>query len=790
MKIREIYCEQFAGIRGCKIPFNDGVNVVYGKNESGKSTIANLISRTLFQNVRLDGRRDKKDFIDLYFPADKKGDAVKGDTIDGKITFETEKGSYTLEKEWGADSGCKLKTPDGSTIRDQDTINEVLREALLYGEGVYSDMLFSSQRNTDTSLETILNASKKSDAKQEITDAVSKAFAETDGISIDAIEQAITAKVDEIAGKHWDFDRKAPARKAGRWSTGLGKILETYYALEDAKDELSKIVESEEKVKDATEKYKQAAEAYRLADEECRRFSEYAKTLSALKAQADIIKRLKEDIEKFNEALKKWPEYVTQLKSAKKLQQEKEDRDLLDKYEYAKKIQDEIEKLRAGIATPEPQQEEVNAVREDEEKISALENKLRGMNLSAAINMFGDNEIEIISLLTGEKIDVADGKADIAQAVKITVPGVMEMSLSPANVNVAEIEKEIAQRKDKIAGIFKRYNVESSRELEELLRTIDDIKRNIKAKEERLELILKPMTYDEIRAKAQAITDCVRTKEEIDADILKLCNGADISRFISTTENEIEHYIKEYTSVDTLKTKLDDSKSKLEEKEESVQCTENVPEEYTEISDPEKYLKNLENERDQKLDSRDEASKDKVAAETALKQLEDLQSAQEKKDDAQRVFDEQKALLNHWLNIKRAFDEQKKTVKSNPMKGLAESFTSYLAVITNSQIDSEFPEDGKLDMKIYSGDNLVDYRKLSEGTKETVSLAFRLAVLDHLFPDGGGVIVLDDPFTDMDIERVKQSCALIKKCAQRHQVIIMTCREEYAETLGVEPINI
>ena len=72
---------------------------------------------------------------------------------------------------------------------------------------------------------------------------------------------------------------------------------------------------------------------------------------------------------------------------------------------------------------------------------------------------------------------------------------------------------------------------------------------------------------------------------------------------------------------------------------------------------------------------------------------------------------------------------------------------------------------------------------MSEGTKETVSLAFRLAVLDHLFPEGGGVIVFDDPFTDMDADRTVQSCELIKECAQRHQVIFLTCKEEYADML-------
>lgn len=102
----------------------------------------------------------------------------------------------------------------------------------------------------------------------------------------------------------------------------------------------------------------------------------------------------------------------------------------------------------------------------------------------------------------------------------------------------------------------------------------------------------------------------------------------------------------------------------------------------------------------------------------------------------------------------------------------------------------EFPQTDKLDMNIYSGDRLVGYGQLSEGTKETVYLAFRLAVLDHLFPDGGGVVVLDDPLTDMDEERVEQSCALIRDCAERHQVIFLTCREAYLPLLNGNVIRV
>jgi uncharacterized protein YhaN len=116
------------------------------------------------------------------------------------------------------------------------------------------------------------------------------------------------------------------------------------------------------------------------------------------------------------------------------------------------------------------------------------------------------------------------------------------------------------------------------------------------------------------------------------------------------------------------------------------------------------------------------------------------------------------------------------------MAGLSRRFAENLAALSSGKVVPEFPDEARLQMTIYSDDRQLDYGKLSEGTKDTVFLAFRLAVLDHLFPEGG-VIVLDDPFADMDPQRVSRSCALLKEYAARHQIIVLTCRDEYLPLL-------
>lgn len=784
MRINNISCTQFAGVRDRNVSFTDGINVIYGKNESGKSTLVNLISRTLFQNAKLD-RRSDKEFFELYFPGTKKGSSIAGDFADGKITFETENGTYTLSKEWGADARCTLSTPDG-VIRDQSKIADVLKEALLYGEGVYSDMLLSSQRNTDVSLQTILDASKKTNAKQEIANAVSQAFAESDGISVDAIEQAIQTKIDEIAGKHWDFEREAPARKAGRWSNGLGEILKAYYLLEDAREALEEISRLEREADRAASAYTDRDVSARTAEDAYNRFNTFASRLAVQSERKKAIERIDKELLRITEILSNWPRLNEKLERAKELQTEKTNRNIIDVWNLVKEIRAEISDDDLKVADlPCPDSDEFAEIKRTQREIVSLENRLCGMNLNAVISMFGGNSIEVTSLRTGEAVDVFDGLATITEAVRIEIPGVMEMQLSPADVDVAHIEQKIASSKQILSDIFAKYKVESLEELEDYAQKIEDAKDKIENVSTRLSRILGNISLTQLEELYRRVGPVNRPKEEIDADIFAVCGSADVATFITKTETVVDGYAAEYGSVNDLKAKAFDLEAELKKAKASVSGAEDIPDEYLAITDPDAHLESLQNNLKFKQELRESALTEKTSTASRLDTYKEAhpEACQETVDKAKRNFEEVQSLLNHWLHIQEVFEEQKENIHDNPMQDIADRFTHYLGIISGGKVSSEFPEADKLNMNIYSENNLLDYGKLSEGTKETVSLAFRLAVLDHLFPEGGGVIVFDDPFTDMDADRTAQSCELIKECATRHQVIFLTCREDYLSVL-------
>ena len=146
--------------------------------------------------------------------------------------------------------------------------------------------------------------------------------------------------------------------------------------------------------------------------------------------------------------------------------------------------------------------------------------------------------------------------------------------------------------------------------------------------------------------------------------------------------------------------------------------------------------------------------------------------------ELERLKEEFKA----WKQIKTVAEGILNSTDVNPLQQFEDDFRKYLAFLSKDGITlSSLGK--KLEADIYSGDNRMTFELLSEGTKDTVALAFRLAVVKFLFPNGGGFAVFDDPFTDMDAERRARACSLLKEFAENNQIIFVTCDRSYADVL-------
>ena len=783
MRIDKISCGQFAGLQNREWEFHDGINVICGKNESGKSTMVNLLFHVLFQNAKMDGRKDK-DFKNNFYPVPKAGSAFQADFIDGEVVFHTENGTYCLKKEWSDSPQTNLATPEGQ-IRSETRVNAALKELLIYGAGVYRDMLFSSQKNAAETLRDLLDAAVNSDSKQEVAAVAAQAFSESDGISADAIGEAIEKKIDAL-GKHWDLQRQLPARKTGRWVNGVGEVLQAYYDWEDAKDVLNHIQRLEGDAERYIEEYRKAVAEAEQAKARYEQFHAFSGMLAARRERQKRIQDLRGKQQKYQRVLADWPAAEQQYRKAVALKTELDRRQIKDKYAAALAAQRALSEVDRELLTRAcPESREIHQLRTILRTIATLENSLCGMNLNAAIQMFHGHSMHITVLRTGEEIAPTEATS-LKEAVRICIPDVMEMVISPANVNTDEITAKIAENKAAAEAVLKKYGVKSVEALEDLKQRITEERTKADRLESEYRRVLDGEDFEDLRAAAETMTEAVRSEHEIRADITALCGGKTAENFAVARETVIHQYAAEYGTTAALQAECRNVEAELRSTEEAMASAGDIPEEYQRIQDPEAHLEALKNDCERKQSARENAQTGKVRAEGDLENYKEGLRADPAEEEGRthQIFDEKRELLNHWLHIQQVFLQQKENIHDNPMEDLANRFTHNLGVISGGRVHTEFRDTDRLSPEIYSGERPMDYGKLSEGTRESVSVAFRLAVLDHLFPEGGGVAVFDDPFTDMDDDRMKNTAELLKDSARRHQIIFLTCRQEYAELLS------
>ena len=339
----------------------------------------------------------------------------------------------------------------------------------------------------------------------------------------------------------------------------------------------------------------------------------------------------------------------------------------------------------------------------------------------------------------GKALSIEDGSTGITEAVTIAVPGVMEMRLTPADVDAEAVEQQLAGHREKLASLFDEYGVESLEAMETMAAAADRLRRDVDDKSRHLALALDGEELSALESKAKELPAAFRSSEDVRGDIVALCGSGNVDRFITAKETTLAQYSAEYGSVNRLQAKSAAAESEFERTKAEAAAAEDVPEEYMNVTDPSAHLEMLQQKlRDAHL-HQSKALSEKSAAEAYLEDLCDemTEDPAEAVENAERRIAEQKELLAHWKHIASVFEKHRSALSGSQMSDIAERFAQNLELISNRRDAAELPDSGKQDFNVYSNDRLVDYAKLSERTKDTVSLAFRLAVLDHPFPDGG-----------------------------------------------------
>jgi hypothetical protein len=547
--------------------------------------------------------------------------------------------------------------------------------------------------------------------------------------------------------------------------------------------------QAEKAVEAAKAESRALGEKKKEAEEEKAVFQKYR----GLLGQASLLRKanesLKAMIREEESALFKWPHICSDVARANVLltkQKQAAAHELFLRAAAARQSLLEKQTAFCGMKKVEPS--DIKNLRDLISEKQKAGSRLDGLNLVAKIHPLGADKVEVKAALSGRALEGIDGEYRISEAVDIAVPGVVEIQLMPQGVDVDAIKAQAAQCEAGIREIYGKYHVSSSEELQALADDYAQAGQEAELRKLAFDGILGGYTWEAVEAANRAVPADIRTEAEIRAQLESLCGRQSADAFIGGMEQILRDYESRYESVENLRAMIDRHKKELEANLHQLDTMDGIPEKFRGIDDMEAYDARLQDGLEAyEAKIRDcEARLGEASRELGEKSAEEYA---EELQEKQAVFEARKAEYAHWHHIYEVFCRVKEQSAGNPIEDIEEKFREYLHVITDGGI-ALASMDGQLSVRLASGTHALSYGILSDGTKDTVSLAFRLSMLEHLYPDGDGLAIFDDPFTDMDPKRVEQSCRLIQKFAERNQVIFITCDDKYKRLLSGNVIQL
>lgn len=144
MKILSLHIDGFGKLNDLDLSFEDGLNVLYGKNEAGKSTLHTFIRGMLFGIERQRGRASKNDTYSRFEPWSGTG------AYQGWLRLESQGEIFRIERRF--QKGNKSLTIINETKGCEETPTAALWERLRCGlsETAYSNTISIGQLKSAT----------------------------------------------------------------------------------------------------------------------------------------------------------------------------------------------------------------------------------------------------------------------------------------------------------------------------------------------------------------------------------------------------------------------------------------------------------------------------------------------------------------------------------------------------------------------------------------------------------------------------------------------------------------
>lgn len=776
MKLISCKIFDFGKLHDRDISFSDGLNTVNEPNGWGKSTLTAFIKAMLY-GLEGDGKRDDLASDRRHYKP------WQGGTFGGSMDFEVKGKCYRVTRTFGPKAGTDtFELRDASTLLVSDDYSEKLGEELFnINAESFARTFFISQ-----------NSSEYHKATDDIN-------AKLGNIS-DSMDINLFASIDD------HIKDRLNALSAGRKTGEIYKLKEAATDLKAKIRECDGAGQGAELVKSRLEANKESINELTLEKQKLSESRKKASLYAKIKADRDTLESLKKDLMVKEEAYNKALESLGYQGAG-------------DSGDAIANIMDltsqlsENGKIMAAYALTEDEQKAL-----DSYSARLGDPELIKQQTYAAINdIFSSNSYN--KALSEKEKALSDLEFDNEEAIrKKKSLGFMLFAdfLSLALALVTVIFKEHFAYAYFAAAAFavifciltivffvKRRNV--VRDIEVRSSRIDKLKEEIKEAEDfvstaymNAERLLKEngIPFDPGSAVAdlkKLYHDCFEYKALSDKfnkfkenDKTDICTGLStriLSYFkdfgLSPDESEynavLSSLIRKNEAVKTQKELYNDSFDRLREFEKNND-TEALLKETDESVIGIDEIDHQEREIEDKLDTlRKNSEIDRRQLESLNERLDEAADLSDRLDEIDSLIREKNETVGLLEETRAFLNKARENLTARYIGPLKAGFERYYSLITGSNAD-DYMLDANLDLTVTGGGLQHSIGYLSYGYRDLVGVCMRLALADAMYPEEKPMLILDDPFVNLDEHNREGAFKLLECVSHNYQIVHFSCR--------------
>lgn len=130
------------------------------------------------------------------------------------------------------------------------------------------------------------------------------------------------------------------------------------------------------------------------------------------------------------------------------------------------------------------------------------------------------------------------------------------------------------------------------------------------------------------------------------------------------------------------------------------------------------------------------------------------------------------------LKAEQFLEEAKSALVTRYRDDVECGFRDYLVILedaSDGSLGTDISVSGSFDVAIINGGATRDPAAYSAGYRDLIALCLRFALTDALFRHEAPVMVLDDPFVNLDDAKTEAAMRLLTRLAERRQILYFTC---------------